>query len=149
MLQPSTAPAPLAGRLGSRAARNDLDEAREREMEKFAVAVMPIADLDGWKRFLDEATTGDRAAAHRDFLRRGGVAGEHIFHQPTPMGDLMVLVWEGIDQAAAAAHMGSMLDAPQSDHERYLRDHVVPEVHGVDLTEPPPPPAEHMGSITV
>jgi hypothetical protein len=118
-------------------------------MEKSAVSVMPIADLDGWKRFLDEATTGDRADAHRDFLRRGGVTREHIFHQPTPMGDLMVLVWEGIDGPAAGAHMGSMLEAPQSEHERYLRDHLVPEVHGVDLTQPPPPPAEHMASISV
>jgi hypothetical protein len=60
-----------------------------------------------------------------------------------------VLVWEGIDSAAAAAHMGNILEAPQSDHERYLRDHLVPEVHGVDLTQPPPSPAEHMASITV
>jgi hypothetical protein len=130
-------------------ARTDLTDARESEMEKFAISVLPVADVDGWKQFLDEATTGDRAASHRDFLRRGGITGEHVFHQQTPMGDLMVLVWEGIDQAGAASHMGGLMESPQSDHERYLRDHLIPEVHGVDLTQSPPPPAEHMTSISL
>ena len=118
-------------------------------MEKIAVAVMPVVDVGGWKQFCEEAGSGDRAAAHRDFLQRGGVTAEHIFHQPTPMGDLMVLVWEGVDPTAAAAHMGSMLESPQSDHERYLRDHVITELHGIDLSQPPPPPAERIASITL
>lgn len=115
-------------------------------MDTFAVAVMPVVDVDNWKEFCAEATTGDRAEAHRQFLRRGGVTAEHVIHQPTPMGDLAVLIWEGVDQAAAGALMGSVMQDPQSEHEGYLRDHVIAKLHGVDMSAPPPPPAELLGT---
>ncbi len=118
-------------------------------MDKLAVSVTPIRDLEGWMAFCQETATGERAAAHKDFLRRGGITAEHVFPQPTPVGDFMVLIWEGVDPTAAAAHMGTMIEAPQSEHERYLRDHVAPELHGLDLSQPPPPPAEHITSIVV
>lgn len=118
-------------------------------MEKVAVAVMPITDVGAWQEFADEISTGARADAHREFLRRGGVQAEHAFHQQTPMGDLMVLVWEGVDPEQLAGHFASALQNPASEHERYLRDHVIPKVHGVDTSEPPPPPARRVTSITV
>ena len=117
-------------------------------MDKIAVAVMPIADVGAWQEFADEISSGGRAEAHRAFLRRGGVQAEHIFRQQTPMGDLMVLVWEGVDSGQLNAHFGSTLQNPQSDHESYLRDVVIPKVHGIDLSQPPPPPAEHVATIT-
>lgn len=117
-------------------------------MEKVAVAVMPVADLGAWQEFIEEITSGDRAEAHRAFLRRGGVQTEHVFHQQTPMGDLAVLVWEGVDPDQLGAHMAGMVQAPASDHERYLRDHVVAKLHGVDLTHEPPPPAQRLASVT-
>lgn len=117
-------------------------------MEKLAVSIMPVVDMDGWRQFVDEISSGSRADAHRDFLRRGGVAAEHAFLQRTPMGDLMVLVWEGVDPGQMSQHFGDMLQNPTTDHERHLRDVVVPKVHGVDLTQPPPPPAELVASIT-
>lgn len=118
-------------------------------MEKFAIAVMPIADLGAWEEFTDEISTGSRAEDHRAFLRRGGVTAEHAFRQQTPMGDLMVLVWEGVEPDQLGAHFASALQNPASDHERYLRDHVIPKVHGVDTTQPPPPPAQRKTSIKV
>ncbi|HSP37290.1 MAG TPA: hypothetical protein VLR26_06020 [Frankiaceae bacterium] len=117
-------------------------------MTQKAVAVMPIADLGAWEAFLDEVSTGARGDAHREFLRRGGVRAETIFHQPTPMGDLMVLVWDGVDPDQLAAHFGSMLQNPTSDHERYLRDYVIPRLHGIDTAQPPPPPARQVAEIT-
>jgi hypothetical protein len=117
-------------------------------MEKVAVAVMPIADVGAWQEFIDEVTTGARAEAHRAFLQRGGVQNEHVFHQRTPMGDLAVLVWEGVDPEQLGAHMADLMQNPASDHERYVRDHVVAKLHGIDLTHEAPPPAERVASIT-
>jgi hypothetical protein len=117
-------------------------------MSEIAVSVMPVADVDAWKGFLEEVSTGARGDAHRAFLRRGGVHKETIFHQQTPMGDLMVLVWDGVDPDQMAAHFASMLQNPTSDHERYLRDYVIPKVHGIDTTQPPPPPARELAAIT-
>ena len=111
-------------------------------MDKFAVAVMPVADVEGWKEFVQAAHDGDRATAHRDFLRRGGVTAEHIFHQPSPMGDLMILVWEGVDEEGQARHLASAAQDPQSDYERYLRDVVIAQLHGIDAeaaADQPPP----------
>jgi hypothetical protein len=116
-------------------------------MEKVAVAVMPVADLFAWREFAEEITTGERAE-DRAFLRRGGVQTEHVFHQQTPMGDLAVLVWEGIDSEQLGAHMADLLQNPASDHERYLRDHVVMKIHGVDLTHGAPPPAQRLAKVT-
>lgn len=117
-------------------------------MEKVAVAVMPVADLGAWQEFTKEITTGVRADAHRAFLRRGGVQTEHVFHQQTPMGDLAVLVWEGVDPEQLGAHLADLMQHPASDHERYLRDHVVAQIHGIDLSQGAPPPARTLGSIT-
>ena len=117
-------------------------------MTQMAVAVMPIVDVGAWQEFADEVTTGARSDAHRDFLRRGGVRTETLFHQPTPMSDLMVLVWDGVDPDQLAAHFAAMLQNPASDHERYLRDHVIPKLHGIDNAQPPPPPARKVAEIT-
>ena len=117
-------------------------------MTQMAVAVMPIADLGAWQEFADEISTGARADAHRAFLRRGGVRSETVFHQETPMGDLMVLVWDGVDPDQMAAHFASMMQSPASEHEQYLRDYVIPKVHGFDTTQPPPPPARRAATIT-
>ena len=117
-------------------------------MTKIGVSVMPIGYMHTWQEFADEISTGARAEGHREFLRRGGVTRETVFHQQSPMGDLMVLVWEGVDSEQMAAHFGSMAQDPQSEHERYLRDVVIPKVHGVDLTQPPPPPPRQVAQIT-
>jgi len=41
-----------------------------------------------------------------------------------------------------------MLQNPAIDHERYLRDYVIPKLHGIDPAQPPPPPARQVGVIT-
>jgi len=116
-------------------------------MEDFAVSVMPIAKLDEWRSFADEIGSGDRADAHREMLRRLGVKREHIRITPTPNGHVMVLVWEGVDQSRIGDLMGQLLQDPQSDHERYVRDHVVPNLHGIDMSAGPPPAMENVVTI--
>src|SRR3954468_8882122 len=110
---------------------------------------MPVADMKAWQAFVDEVSSGGaRSDAHRAFLRRGGVREETLFLQETPMGSLMVLVWDGVDSEQLAAHFGSMMQNPASDHERYLRDYVIPKVHGSDTTQPPPPAAQRIAEVT-
>jgi hypothetical protein len=117
-------------------------------MDKLAVAVMPVADVAAWQEFAEEMSGGQRLEGHRAFLRRGGVRAEHVFHQQTPMGDLAVLVWEGVDPEELGRLFGTMLANPASDHERYLRDYVIPKLHGIDVTQPPPPPAQRVATVT-
>jgi hypothetical protein len=47
-----------------------------------------------------------------------------------------------------AAHFGSTLQNPSSDHERYLAEYVIPKVHGIDTEQPPPPPARQVAEVT-
>ncbi len=116
-------------------------------MESFAVFVFPIAKVDEWREFVESSSSGERSAAHREFLKRLGVKREHVHHQASPAGDVMVLVWEGVEQDAAEAGMGDATQNPQSDHERYIATHVVPEIHGVDLTAGPPPELKRVATI--
>jgi hypothetical protein len=116
-------------------------------MEPFAVSVMPIAKMDEWRAFADAIASGDRADAHREMLRRLGVKREHIRLQPTPDGHLIVLVWEGVDQERVGELMGDLLHNPRSDHERYVGQHVVPDLHGIDLSAGPPPVTEKVATI--
>jgi hypothetical protein len=115
--------------------------------EVFAVQVFPIAKPDEWRAFCDSIATGERAGAHRSMLRRLGVRREHLHHQATPAGDVMVLIWEGVNQDDLGRLMGDMIQNPQSEHERYLTNHVIPNVHGVDPTAGPPPPVRKVATI--
>ena len=112
-----------------------------------AVEVFPITDVAGWRQFAEEIASGERSAAHADMLRRFGVTREHIFHQSSPEGDVMVLVWEGVEQDEAAQGLGDIVQNPQSEHEQYLVSHVIPNFHGVDPTAGPPPRVEKVGVI--
>ena len=60
-------------------------------MEAFAVTVFPVAKPDEWRAWVDSIASGDRADAHRQMMRRLGIKREHIRHQASPAGDVMVL----------------------------------------------------------
>ena len=109
-----------------------------------AIEVLPIADVAGWRQFMDEISSGGRAEAHAEMLRRRGVTHEHISQVSTPNGEVMVLAWEGVEQQDADAAMLDIVQNPQSDHERYIASHVVPNFHGVDPTAGPPPKVERV-----
>ncbi|TML50728.1 MAG: hypothetical protein E6G21_08980 [Actinobacteria bacterium] len=109
--------------------------------------VFPIAKPREWREFCESIETGERSGAHREMLERLGVTREHIFHQKAPAADVMVLVWEGVDQEQAAEGMGELIQKPQSEHERYLVSHVVRELHGIDPTAAPPPQIEKIATV--
>jgi len=117
------------------------------ETDTFAVQVFPIAKPREWREFCESIETGERSGAHREMLERLGVTREHIFHQKAPAAEVMVLVWEGVDQEQAAEGMGELIKKPQSEHERYLVSHVVRELHGIDPTAAPPPQIEKIASV--
>jgi hypothetical protein len=112
-----------------------------------AVQVLPIADVAGWRQFADEISTGERSEAHKKMLRRFGVTRERAFQESTPDGDVMVLIWEGVEQEEAATALREMVENPQSEHERYIVSHVVPNFHGVDPTAGPLPPVEQVSVV--
>jgi hypothetical protein len=117
------------------------------EMDTFAVQVFPIAKPREWREFCDSIASGERADAHREMLGRLGINREHIFYQGTPDADVMVLVWEGVDQEQAAEVMGELIQKPQSEYERYHVSHVIRELHGVDPIAGPPPQIEKIATV--
>jgi hypothetical protein len=117
------------------------------ETDTFAVQVFPIAKPREWREFCESIETGERSGAHREMLERLGVTREHIFHQKAPAADVMVLVWEGVDQEQAAEGMGELMQKPQSEHERYLVSHVVRELHGIDPAAASPPQIEKIATV--
>ena len=116
-------------------------------METFAVTVFPVAKSDEWRAWVDSIARGDRSDAHRQMMRRLGIKREHIRYQASPAGDVMVLVWEGVEQDRAPELLADLVQNPQSEHERYIASHVIPELHGADPAAGPPPMVQNVATI--
>lgn len=119
----------------------------EGKMDKFAVSVLPLVKPQEWLKFADSIAHGERADAHRAMLARLGVTHEYVHRQTGHGSDLVVLVWEGVDQHEVAAKMGDLAKHPQSEHERYVVEHVIGDMHGVDVTAGPPPELTRVADI--
>ncbi len=116
-------------------------------METFAVMILPIAKLGEWREFCASAENGEMADGHRTFLRRLGVTREHIRHHASPRGDMAVLIWEGVDQDRVNSLLGDVVQNPQSEHEKYIATHVIPNLHGIDPIAGPPPETQKVATI--
>lgn len=116
-------------------------------MDRFSGSVFPVAKVDEWREFMSTIEDGERAQAHREFLRGLGIEREHVFLQQTPDGYVMVLIHEGVDQSEIAGKFGSFIQNPQTDHQRYIATYVIPEVHGVDMSAGPPPEMKKVATI--
>lgn len=73
---------------------------------------------------------GDRAQAHRASRARHGIIREATWIQPTPMGDVAIVLLESDDLAAS---LFGMATSPHS-FDSWFRAHVK-SVHGVDLAD--------------
>jgi hypothetical protein len=115
-------------------------------VDNFTVQVFPIAKPADWHSFCDKIAGCEHADAHRQMMRRLDIKREHIFTLES-QGELMVLVWEGVDQDQVHGRMDDLLENPPSDHERYFGTTVIPELHGVDAKAGPPPERSEAATI--
>jgi hypothetical protein len=83
---------------------------------------------------------GRRQAEFAASQRRIGVTQEHWFHQVTPAGDLIVVVLEAADPAAALAGIAGSQDPFDVWQKARILD-----ISGVDMNQPPAGPLpEHV-----
>jgi hypothetical protein len=103
-------------------------------MALFAMAVpIPGGNDDKWKAFIAQLT-GPRKAEFDASRKKLGVR-ERTFHQHTPMGDFVIVTLEGNDPEGAFTRFGQGTDAFTQWFKAQVK-----EVHGVDLSGPPPGP---------
>ena len=93
--------------------------------------MMPIlgGKKDTWLAMMEQMTGDNKAEA--DAIRTGAGLHERSFLQETPAGDFVILTFEGDDPAAGFAKM--MADLPPEFAAGAM------EVHGLDMSAPPPP----------
>lgn len=93
----------------------------------FAMPLLPgTTDLD--RDELLACWRGDRAEAYRASRTRHGITREATWIQPTPAGDLAVVLLESDDLAASLYGLATSTDP----FDAWFRGHVQ-QVHGVDL----------------
>jgi hypothetical protein len=90
-----------------------------------AAPILP-GKLDQWQE-LKAQLMGPRRDAYLASRRRMGVQ-EQSFLQRTPMGDLLILVFEGPDPAGAMAAMANSKDP----FDEWMAQQAL-EIHGLDL----------------
>lgn len=90
---------------------------------------MPIlpGKLDKWKAMMEQVS------ATPDFANSREAAGVHerSFLQQTPAGDFLIITMEGNDPAASWAQIVSTMPPEFAEFAA--------EVHGLDVSAPPPP----------
>ena len=82
--------------------------------------------LEAWRAFRTELT-GARAEAYQGFMKRLGLSREQAFHQPTPEGDIAVLVIAGEDPGAM---FGKLVGSTDPFDRWYVEQ--VTELHGMN-----------------
>jgi hypothetical protein len=100
----------------------------------FAIPVEP------GKEQLDRETLDEMAGPRRDeyeaALKEAGIIRQAIWHEETPNGTLALVYIEADDDDAAMRFTGS-----DSDISRFFVERMQ-EVHGIDISQTPPPPVQ-------
>ena len=107
----------------------------------FAIPVLPgMEELD--RQTFDEMA-GSRREEYVAALKEAGIRRQAVWHEQTPDGTLAIVYIEGEAPDAAARFTAS--EAPIS---RFFVEQMR-EVHGVDISEQPPPPVEKVHDVQV
>jgi hypothetical protein len=106
----------------------------DRQLDRLILFVLPVWDVKDHIGVCGASQMGKRFVdgLHIDGIERLDLEGHD---------------WEGVEQGRVAELLGDMVQNPQSDHERYLATHVIPEIHGVDPTAGPPPTVQKVATI--
>jgi hypothetical protein len=99
----------------------------------FTTPVKP-GKVEDWKRRVKEMTT-TRSAEFKASRARIGLTQEKVWLQQTPMGDFAVVYLEAPD----IARVFQTFLTSQEPFDKWFRDNVLVDVHGMDPAAPPPP----------
>ena len=107
-------------------------------MALLAIAIpIPANKIDQWKTFTKALMTTKKADFTASRKRLG--VHERTFLQHTPHGDMVVVTLEGANPQKAFAEFGAGTDP----FTQWFKQQVM-EIHGMDLSAPPPGPLPEM-----
>ena len=100
------------------------------------VVLAPIVEgkLESWEEWTAELQ-GPRKAEFEDFNQRHGLTRHAVWRAETPAGPMAIVLHEG----PGADTVMQKLAASDHEFDVWFREKVA-EVHGVDVTQPPPGP---------
>jgi len=98
----------------------------------FAAPILPGKE-ETWRKFRDELR-GKRNAEFNESRKKAGVH-ERTFHQQTPHGELCIITLEGDDPMGSFQKMAHANDEFTKWFIAQVKD-----IHGFDMTAPPPGP---------
>lgn len=98
------------------------------------LAPLPAAKVDAWKSFMTEMT-GPKKAEFDDFNRRHGLTKHEAWLAETPAGTFIVAIHEGPGSAELIPKIAQSSNA----FDKWFASKLT-EIHGMDLTKPPPGP---------
>ncbi len=90
--------------------------------------------METWREFNAELE-GARRDGYVASRERHGITRERVWHQATPMGDFAIVHVQGPNAETMMPSMGASTDP----FDIWFRDKVK-EIHGIDMTQPPPGP---------
>ncbi len=98
----------------------------------FVNPVLP-GKIDSWKSYIAEMN-GPRNKERNESRKKVGLKVERVWLQRTPMGDFAVVYWEAKDMAKVF----EILMKSDTPFDKWFRDKILVEIHGMDLSKIPP-----------
>ena len=98
----------------------------------FANPVLP-GKVDAWKSLIKEMD--GRANERQESRKKARMTVERVWLQHTPMGDFAVVYWEAED----ISKVFEWFVKSEAPFDRWFRDKILVEIHGMDFSKPLPP----------